>query len=72
MAQLVLPHVLLQAVQALDDLGVRLKAGSFEPLAAATLVAALLLHFLNIAPYTMSRGHLPCTMTLQYMAGIIA
>ena len=46
-AQLVLAHVLLQAVQALDDLGVGLEAGALGPLAAAAcLTAALLLHFL--------------------------
>ena len=67
-AQLVLPHVLLQAVQALNDLGIRLEAGSLEPLAAATLVAALLLHFLSFAPDTVSREHLACAMTLLNMA----
>ena len=63
-AQLVLPHVLLQAVQALDDLGVRPKAGPLGPLAAAPLAAALLLHLLSIAAQVMTRHLLPCSVCL--------
>lgn len=68
-AQLVLPHVLLQAVQALDDLGVGLKAGRLGPLAAVPLAAALLLHFLCIAPHVMTKDLLPCTVCLCTVLG---
>lgn len=64
-AQLVLPHVLLQAVQALDDLGVGPKAGPLGPLAAAPRAAALLLHFLSIAPNLMTRKLDPAILHWQ-------
>ena len=69
-AQLVLPHVLLQAVQALDDLGVGPKAGPLGPLAAAPLAAALLLHLLSIVPHVMTTQLLPCTVCLLTVLGV--
>lgn len=47
-AQLVLTHVLLQAMQALDDLGICLEAGPLGPLVAARLTTALLLYLLYV------------------------
>lgn len=53
-AQFVLSHVLFQPMQALDDLGIRLKAGALRPLTAAPLVAALLMDPLKFSEHSMT------------------